>query len=110
MTVPGANRQDMRYGVVAEGHIRIVDRHSERNVRSTRHAVLTVIHIPAFVERHLAFVATFRKGSSLKRMNAITIRVLQPRAQTIWLPVARAAQLRLETARGNGDHRILVIC
>src|SRR4029079_3350904 len=76
VTVPGADRENVRYGVVAEGHLGIVGWHIEWNVRSARYATLTIIHIPAFVERHFAFIITGWQCSRLERVNPIAIRVL----------------------------------
>ena len=44
-----------------------------------------------------------------ERVDAITIGILEPRAQTIGLPIVGAAQLGLEAAGRDRDHRRLVV-
>src|ERR1051325_4718978 len=82
VAVPGTDRQNMRDRVVTEGHLGIIGQHTEGNVGPILYAALTIVYIPALIERHLAFIVSRWKSGGLKRINAISVRVLQPRAQT----------------------------
>src|SRR6185503_7221767 len=60
VAVPGTDRQDMRYGVVAESHLCVVRWHREGNIRSIPYTALSVVFRPTFIERHLALIAAGR--------------------------------------------------
>jgi hypothetical protein len=98
----------VRRGVVAESDLRVVGRHVERDVGSVLRSARAVILIPAFVEGDLALVVSGGQRCGLKRVRAVAVRVLQPRAEAGRLPIAGAAEFRLETARRDGDDGIAV--
>ena len=79
--------------------------HRKGKVRAIQRTALTIVLIPTFVDCNFAFVIPNRQSGGRKSIDAIAIYILQPRTQTIGLPVTRAPQLRLETAYCGSDDR-----
>ena len=75
--------------------------HRERDV--VRSATGSVALRPALVHRRLPLVGAGRESTRRERVDAVAVDVLQPRAQAVREPVAGAAELVLEAARGGGD-------
>src|SRR5687768_16541760 len=62
--------------------------YAKGNVIAVLHTAGPIVHIPALVERDLGIVVARGKYRSLKTINAIAIRVLQPRSQTGRIPIS----------------------
>ena len=105
----GRDREDVRDGVVAERHLRVVVRNAEGDVRAVRHAARAVVLIPALVDRDLRLVRALGQCRRLERVDAVAVRILQPRAKAARIPVARAAELGLEAYRRDGNDGIVVV-
>ena len=99
------DRQDVRHRVVGEGDLRVVGRDGERDVRPVRDTAGAVVLVPALVDRDLGLVRAGRQRGRLERVDAVAVGVLQPGPEAARVPVAGAAQLGLEAARGHGDDR-----
>ena len=97
--------EHVRRRVVAERHRRVVVRNRERDVRAAWYAAGAVVHVPALVDRHFGLVRACGQRRRLERRDAVAVRILEPRAQAVRLPVARAAELRLEAADRDRDLR-----
>ncbi len=106
----GGDGQHMRGGIILERDLGVISRDCKGNIVAVLDAALTVVHIPAFVERHFALIAPGGQRGGLKGIDAITVHILQPGAQTVWLPVAGTTQFLLEAAGGDGDDRAHIIC
>ena len=81
----------------------------EGDVRAAGHAAGAVVDVPRLVERHLELVRAGRDRRRRERVRAVAVGILEPRAQTARIPVARAAELRLEAPRCYGDHGVVVV-
>ena len=84
-------------------------RHGEGDVRSIGDAALPVVLVPAFVDRDLGFIASMRDAGGVEGVDTVAVDVLQPGAQAVGLPVAGAAEGRLEAAGRDGDDWALVV-
>ena len=105
----GVDRQHVRRRVVGERDLGVVDRDRERDVGAVEGAAEAVVLVPVLVDRHLRLVRARRQRRRLERVDAVAVRVLEPRAQAAGIPVARAAELRLEAAGGGRDHGAPVV-
>ena len=65
-------------------------------------------HVPRFVEGRLHLVVAGRDLVTDERVDAVAVRILEPRPKAVGLPIARAADLALEAAGGRGDGRVPV--
>src|SRR6266568_7506474 len=95
--------------VVAEGHLRVIERNREGNVGTVRDPSLAVVLGPVLADRDLGLVRTLWQGSRDKRVVAAAGRVFQPGPQAARVPVARAAKLLLEVAWRGGDDGVDVV-
>src|SRR6185369_14139095 len=105
----GADGEHVRVRIVAEEHVRARARHGEGDVRAVRCAVGAVVLVPALVDRHLRLIVAGRQGVGGEGVDAVAVRVLEPGAQAVRLPVVRATQLGLEAAGYGGDDGGLVV-
>ena len=65
--------------------------------------------VPQLVEGDLDFVVTGGNLIGGELVDAVTVCVLEPREQTIWLPFAGAAEFGLEVACSGCDDRVDVV-
>ena len=100
-----ADRQHVRRPVVAERDRRVVERDGERDVGAVQDAARAVVHVPALVDRDLGLVRTGWQSGGLERRGTVAVRILEPGAQAVGLPVARAAELGLEVPDRNRHRR-----
>ena len=107
--VVGDDREDVRRRVVGEGDLRVVRRDGEGDVGAAGDATCAVVLVEALVDRDLPLVRAGRERRRLERVDAVPIRVLEPRAQAGGIPVTRAAELGLEASGRDGDHRVPVV-
>ena len=103
------DREDVRRRVVGEGDLRAGGGNGEGDVRPVRRAAGAVVLVPALVDRDLALVRAGRQRGRLECVDAVAVDVLQPGPEAARVPVAGAAQLGLEAARGHGDRRAAVV-
>jgi hypothetical protein len=104
----GGDGEDVGRRVVAEHGLGAVGGDGELDVGPVRGAAGAVVLIPALVDRDLGLVAAGRDRAGGEAVDAVAVRVLEPGAQAVGLPVPRAAQEVLEAAGRDGDHRVLV--
>src|SRR6266542_5417199 len=109
MCMTSRDRQHMRRCIILECDLGIIDRHCKGNIRSTWYTALTVVLVPTFIDCHLTFIITSRKLGGFKCINSIPLRILQPRAETGWIPITWTAQFCLETAGRDSNYRTFVI-
>ena len=102
------NLENVRASVVGEHDLLTCGADGERDVGPVLDAAGTIVLRPALVMRHLGFVIAGRNRPCRKGIEPVAVRVLQPRAQAIRLPVARATELGLEAAGHRGDDGILI--
>src|SRR5687768_16895320 len=99
----------MGCGVVAEANLRAVSRNREWDIGAITDAALTIVLIPALVDRDFALIRAGRNSGCLERVDPVAVEVLEPGAQAVRLPIARAAELALEAAGRDGDRRVFII-
>ncbi len=105
----GDDREDVRRPVVGERDLRVGDRDRERDVRPAGDAALTVVLVPALVDRHLRLVRARGQRRRHEREDPVAVRVLEPGAEAAGIPVGRASELGLEASGRDRDHRALVV-
>ena len=103
------HREHVRRRDVAEQHLRVGRDDAERDVRAAGHAALAVVLVPALVDRDLGLVIADGERGRLERVRPVAVGILEPRAQAARIPVAGTAELGLEAARRDRDHRALVV-
>jgi hypothetical protein len=101
--VASGDRQDVGRGVVGEGDLGAGSRDREHDVGATGHPALAVVLVPGLVDRDLGLVGTGGQVGRLEGVLAVTVDVLKPGPEAARIPVARAAERRLEVAGGHGD-------
>ncbi len=74
-----------------------------------RHAACAVVLVPALADRDLHLVVAGGEGARAEDVDPVAVRVLQPGAQAVGLPVARAPELALEAAGRHRDHLVVVV-
>src|SRR5207244_462859 len=84
-------------------HLRVVDRDRKWDVRAVSRSALAVVLVPRLVERGLRVVRSLWQRGRLEGVDAVAVDILEPRAQTARIPVAGAAELRLEAHQRAGD-------
>ena len=82
--------------------------HRERDIRPARHAARAVVLAPALVDRDLGLVVARGQVLVAKVVGAVAVRVLQPGAEAVGLPVTGTPQLALEAAGHGRDHRVRI--
>jgi hypothetical protein len=86
----------MRRWVIAEADQAAILCDRKGVIRTARYPAGAVVDIPRFIVGYFALIIPGRDVGGREAVDAIAIRVLQPRAQAVRLPVARAADLALE--------------
>ena len=89
--------------MIGKRDLQVVRRHAEENICSVLNSPIAIVQVPALVEGDLGLIIPCGNFAGRKGIGAIPIRVLQPRTETVRLPVIRAAKLALKTAYDRCD-------
>ena len=104
--VTGLDRQHVRPRVEREDDALVRRGDGEGDVRAARRTARAVVDVPAAVDRRLRLVGAGRDRARLERVDAVAVRILEPRLQAVGLPVAGTAELGLVAAGSGHDQRV----
>src|SRR6185503_17148253 len=107
-TAFGADREHVSDGVVAEEDLLAGRTDGEGDVGAVRHAVRAVVFVPALVDGDLRLVVAGGKSRG-EGVDPVAVRILEPRAETARIPVARASQLALKAPGRDGNGLAVIV-
>src|SRR4029077_11437793 len=91
--VPGLDGQHVRSRVEREDDALVRRGDGEGDVRAAGRAARAVVDVPTAVDRRLRLIGAGRDRARLERVAPVAVRILEPRLETVGLPVAGAAEL-----------------
>jgi hypothetical protein len=97
------NAQFVARELILEAHDGAIGGNVERYVGPVRGTPGAIVLGPAFVVGGLGLITSGRQAAGLENIGPVAVRVLQPGAQAVGLPVAGAAEFALKAAGRSHD-------
>src|SRR4051812_41109325 len=99
----------MTRGIVSKRDLRRSVLDGKRDVSAASLSVLSVVLIPAFVDRHFALVAALGNSGS-ETISSAAVRIFKPGTEAGRVPVSATSNRVLVVAGYSGDDAVVVVC